>query len=214
MTRHALPTALPAGERILWQGAPDWRALARDALHLRGLALYFAGLVAWLAGSTIWRGASASEVARDTGLALVAAAIPLAMGLAYAWFAARAATYTITDRRVVIRMGAAMPMTVNLPFAKIQAAGLRARSGGLGEINLKLPKGERFSSIVLWPHSHVLSGQPVLRGLANAERVGQLLGRALAASADAPILVATGGHMGETGANANATHVHGSPVAA
>ncbi len=31
----ACPQALPAGERMLWQGAPSWRALARRSLHVR-----------------------------------------------------------------------------------------------------------------------------------------------------------------------------------
>ena len=223
MTRHGFPCDLPRGERILWQGGPDWRALARDALHLRGLALYFAGLVAWLGASEVWGGTAAGVVFRDTALAGLVACVPLALGLGYAYFAARAATYTITDRRVVVRMGAAMPMTVNLPFAKIEAAGLRARSGGTGEISLKLPKGERFSSIVMWPHSHVLSGQPTLRALVDAERAGRVLSEALAASVDLPprmpIPLAPRERIGETrgqdgGGNAIDTQVHGLTVAA
>ena len=33
-----LPEPLPAGERVLWQGSPDWRALAREAFHLPAIA--------------------------------------------------------------------------------------------------------------------------------------------------------------------------------
>ena len=40
-----LPEPLPAGERILWQGAPDWRALAVHVFHVRKLAAYFAGIL-------------------------------------------------------------------------------------------------------------------------------------------------------------------------
>ena len=40
-----LPERLPAGERILWQGAPDWRALALHAFHVRKLAIYFAAMM-------------------------------------------------------------------------------------------------------------------------------------------------------------------------
>ena len=28
---RGLPELLPAGERVLWQGSPDWRGLAREA---------------------------------------------------------------------------------------------------------------------------------------------------------------------------------------
>ena len=45
---RGLPERLPAGETILWQGAPRWGALARRAFHVRKIALYFAILLAWL----------------------------------------------------------------------------------------------------------------------------------------------------------------------
>ena len=48
---HGLPEQLPAGEKVLWQGAPHWQTLARDALHLRLLAVYFSVLLAWRAGA-------------------------------------------------------------------------------------------------------------------------------------------------------------------
>ena len=41
-----LPEALPAGERILWQGSPDWKLLAAEAFHVRRLSLYFALMIA------------------------------------------------------------------------------------------------------------------------------------------------------------------------
>ena len=28
---HGLPEKLPAGEKILWQGSPDWKTLANEA---------------------------------------------------------------------------------------------------------------------------------------------------------------------------------------
>ena len=44
-----LPSRLPPGERILWQGRPDWRVLARRALHVRGLAFYLGLMLCWFA---------------------------------------------------------------------------------------------------------------------------------------------------------------------
>ena len=41
-----LPEPLPRGERLLWQGAPDWRVLAVAAFHIRKLAIYFAAMLA------------------------------------------------------------------------------------------------------------------------------------------------------------------------
>ena len=42
-----LPQRPPAGETILWQGAPQWRATALRTFHVRKVALYFAALFAW-----------------------------------------------------------------------------------------------------------------------------------------------------------------------
>jgi len=44
---RGLPEKLPEGEHILWQGAPDVRALAREALGVRWVAGYFAILTIW-----------------------------------------------------------------------------------------------------------------------------------------------------------------------
>ena len=38
---RGLPGVLPAGEHIVWQGAPDAHVFARRALHLRWIAAYF-----------------------------------------------------------------------------------------------------------------------------------------------------------------------------
>ncbi len=200
--RHPLPGALPSGERILWQGAPDWRALARDALHLRGLALYLGALVAAVGVSAAYRGAPPVEIALDTVRAAGFAAVPLLLGLAFAWAAARASAYTITDHRVVMRLGVALPMTLNLPFAKIASAGLRPRSGGTGEIRLDVIGQDRMSWMVLWPHARIGRAAPVLRGLHDAERAGQILARALAASVDAPVPLAPSARTVETAGQA------------
>jgi len=34
-----LPSTLPAGERIVWQGSPDWKQLAVHAFHVRKIAV-------------------------------------------------------------------------------------------------------------------------------------------------------------------------------
>ena len=36
--QRGLPELLPADEKLLWQGSPDWRAMAARAFHLRKLA--------------------------------------------------------------------------------------------------------------------------------------------------------------------------------
>lgn len=179
-----LPGPLPAGERVLWHGRPDWRAIARDALHVRGLAAYLALLVVSVAVAAAVRGAAAGEVALDAVRAAGIALVPLGFLLAYAWLAARWARYAITNRRIVMRIGVALPMTVNLPFARIASAGLQRR-GRTGEIGVTLLARDGLAAIMLWPHAPLFRTNPILRGLHDAERAGQVLAQALSGSVEA-----------------------------
>ena len=124
---------------------------------------------------------------RFVGLALV----PLLLIALYAWAISRATTYTITDRRVVIRLGIALPMTINLPFSRIENASFHAASDGTGNIALELAPGNKLAWFVLWPHArpwHMAKAQPTLRALPQVQGVAQLLARALAISASLPVL--------------------------
>lgn len=178
-----LPGPLPKGERVLWKGRPRWQAIARDALHVRGLAAYMALLVLSVAAAAAWRGATPAEALLDASRAAAFAAIPVAVALGYAWLAARAAYYAITDRRIIMRVGVALPMTFNLPFARIASAGQRTR-GSTGEIGVKLLARDGLAAIMLWPHAPLGRAEPTLRGLADVAVAGQVLAHALAASVD------------------------------
>lgn len=200
--RFQLPGTLPAGERVLWQGAPDWRALARDALHVRGLSLYLGVIVAWVAASAAMHGLPATEVAFKTGFAALIAAVPVVLAVAYAWLAARGAAYTITNRRVVIRMGVGLQLNLNLPFAKIDGAALATKRGSTGSIALKLAPGAKgLGWFILWPHARPWTfgnAQPMLRSLPDADRAGQILADALAASLEGSVPLAHGKEMVDT----------------
>ena len=212
MIRHPLPGRLPPGERMLWQGAPDWRALARDALHIRGLALYFACLVAWVGGAALWHGATPAQAGLHLLTAAGAAAVPLAVIAGYAWLSARAATYTITNRRVVVRMGVAMPVSINLPFAQIDGAGLTGNRDGTGNIPLQIAESGRLSWLVLWPHVRpwrLRNPEPMLRAVPGVEKAGQILAEALAGTFEASVPLASEPRTVETAARS-----HGETVAA
>ena len=179
---------MPEGEAILWQGAPEWRSHALRTFHLRGLCAYFALLALWRAADT-WQ---ASPIDAITGAAWIGllGSLAVAVLLGIGWYSARTTLYTVTNRRIVLRVGMALPMTVNLPFVAIRNAGMRLHRDGTGDIQIMLAKGQRASWIALWPHVRALSiarPEPVLRALPDAERAGQVLARALAASAAMPV---------------------------
>jgi hypothetical protein len=176
---------LPAGERILWQGLPDWRALARRALHVRKVAIYFGVLAAWHVAETSVGGATLAESVRGALWLVVlgAAAIGVLSLLAYAL--ARSTVYTITSSRIVLRFGFALPMSMNLPLKLIDTAGIVRHADGTADLPVTLVAGQRVSYAMTWPHVrpwHMFRVQPTLRCVRDGERAAALLADALTAS--------------------------------
>ena len=187
---RGLPGRLPEGERILWQGSPDMRAMMRRVFHLRALAAYFGVLLAYSAVQSFSQGKPAAAILLTTAEFAGLALVPLALLTLYAWGTARATVYTLTNRRVAIRMGIALPMTMNLPFARIDGAGFHAAADGTGDVTLQLAKTDRVAYLLLWPHARpwrLAHAEPMLRAIPHAAKVSQLLARALAASANTTI---------------------------
>ena len=178
-----LPDYLPKGERILWQGAPHWRPLALRGFRLRAVMIYFAALMAWRFASKMWDGAGLAA-ALDHAFALA----PLALGatailLVMAVASARASMYTITNRRVVLRVGTALPVNLNIPFESIEGVDFAAHRDGSGDLAMRIRKGERLGYLVLWPHARpwrYSRPEPMLRGLADAQTAAKVLAGALA----------------------------------
>lgn len=179
-----LPAHPPEGETILWQGGPDWRGLAWRAFHLREVAFYFAALVVAQPVLALIQGTPvAATLLPMTWIALAGSVACGVLGT-LAWLAARGTVYTITSRRLVMRFGIALPMTINLPFALVAGAGLKLRRSGSGDIPVALVPGERVSYIVMWPHARpwrLARPEPMLRELHEAERAADILARALSA---------------------------------
>ncbi|KPF64204.1 hypothetical protein IP69_18635 [Bosea sp. AAP35] len=185
-----LPALPPEGETILWQGSPDWRGLAWRAFHLREVTFYFAALVAAQPVLALMQGTAVSATLLPMTFIALAGSVALGVLGMLAWLSARGTVYTITSRRLVMRFGIALPMTINLPFTVIAEAGLRLRRGGRGDLPIGLVPGERVSYIVLWPHARpwrMGRPEPMLRDLPEAERVADILARALAAQAGAAV---------------------------
>lgn len=184
---HGLPDELPEGEEILWQGRPDWWSLARHAFHLGLIGAYFVGLAVW------------QLVAEPAGVVPEWAVflVPLGLGAAaigllslLAWLIGTTTVYTITTRRVVMRFGVALPLNLNLPFAKIAAVSHKSLRGGHGDLALELEGDDRVAYLLLWPYARpwrVRKPQPMLRSLPDSERVAEILANALAADDAGPV---------------------------
>lgn len=176
-----LPETLPEGERILWQAAPDWKQLAWHAFHVRKIAAYFALMWALQIAHYVEEGAPVGVLLKQCGTSFLLAAVALGLLCMSAYYAAQTAMYTLTNRRMVMRVGIVLSLTFNLPLKKIVAADVAQTQQGFGDIALSLGNGDRIAWLNLWPHArawHVKQPQPTLRCIANVSEVAQLLAQA------------------------------------
>ena len=178
-----LPASLPAGERILWQGSPRFAAMATQAFHVRKVAVYFALLIGVRGALALADGMSPVAALGHALWLLPLAAGGIGLLMLLAWLVGRSTLYTITTKRVVLRYGVALPMSINVPFAIIESAGLRVRDDGTGELTLALGGADRIAYLHLWPHARpwaLKQPQPMLRGIEQPQAVAALLAAALA----------------------------------
>lgn len=172
-----LPGIPPPGERILWQGSPDWRALARTAFHTRLIAGYFALLLGWAVVAAASNGTG--DLTGVITTAVLGAVVIVLLHL-LAWGSARSTIYTLTNRRIVMRIGIAVPKCINLPLGMIASVDLAAREDGSGDLPLTLIGAPKLGYLALWPHARpweVVKPQPMLRAVPDAATVAALVAR-------------------------------------
>ena len=99
-----------------------------------------------------------------------------------AWLNARLTVYTITNRRVAMRIGVALTVTLNLPYRWIGSADLLTHADGSGDIALTLTGKSKLSYLVLWPHVRpwrISQPQPALRAVTGIADVAAILAHAM-----------------------------------
>ena len=179
--QYGLPERLPAAERILWQGSPDFREVALQIFHVRKAAIYFAALLLLRAGFAMSDGGTLLD-----GLVSLAWPLPLALTAlaslsALAWMTARTTVYTLTDKRVVMRIGIVLTLAFNIPLRTLRSAALRRGEGRTGDIVMQLAGPDHIAFLHLWPHVRpwrLAHPEPMLRAVADAPQVAALLSQA------------------------------------
>ncbi len=182
---YGLPEPLPAGERVLWQGSPDWRVLARHVFHVRALAFYFGAILTIRGAFVISDGGTAAAALKAVGMTLPLVAVALGIAAGLALLCARTSVYTITDKRVTMRIGIVLNLTLNLPFNRIAGAGFRKVGESAGDIPLTLAGTDQIAFLHLWPHARpwrIAKAEPMLRCVPQAAEVARILGQAWSTS--------------------------------
>jgi len=146
---------------------------ARRALRLPWVAAYFIALALYGLTQGSLFGAAMSVAA---GIAC------LGFLLLFAWAVGRTSLYTLTNKRVVLRIGVALNACINVPLKAMSSAALKGLEHGHGDIALGLESG-RVSYFFLWPHVRpwrFASPEPMLRAVPDAASVAALLASARA----------------------------------
>ena len=107
------------------------------------------------------------------------------IGLVYclAYFTAITTVYTMTNRRIVMRIGIALTLSFNLPYKEIISADFKEKKDGFGNIPLRISPTTKIAYFHLWPHARPFcfnNPEPMLRNIANVKEVATLLTNAWA----------------------------------
>jgi hypothetical protein len=143
-------SAIPSGESVLWKGRPSFWGLSWHIFGLKWIFLYLFILViafGFRVGVTNFQ------------LALKYDFLPFFLsGLFAGIFLSILAViqvyntvYLVSEKRVVIKNGAALAFMISVPFKKIKSVNLQKRLGGLGTVSFELFSNKRVPYISCWP---------------------------------------------------------------
>jgi hypothetical protein len=164
--------------------------LALHAFHVRKLAVYFLLMLALQA--LFMHGQPLKLVLPSVLTSAMLALTALGMLTAIAWFASHTCLYTLTNKRVVMRVGIVLTMTFNLPLSCLSAAAIKSRGRGCGDIALRIKGPDRIAYLHLWPHArawHLRHPEPSLRCVPQAQAVGQKIMQAWRAANPHDLLI-------------------------
>lgn len=184
---RGLPAALPDGESLLWQGVPHYWSLAVRGYHVRKVALYFLALAACRIAFGVVNGHSSSAMLVSCAFLMALGGVAIGVLSLLAYLNAASTVYSITSRRILLRHGIAVPLTMNIPFALIESATLKTFGDATGDISVRLAREHRVGYMVTWPHlrpGFFTCPQPSFRALIDAPRAAEILGDALLADVD------------------------------
>jgi hypothetical protein len=189
-----LPERLPITEKLIWQTSPSVLDTAIHVFHLRKLVLYFTALglirIAYLSAS----GTVLTEALASLLLPFCLALVGMGATFTLAWLTARNTVYTLTDQRIVMRIGIVLTLTYNFPLKLIDSAGIKINESGTGDIPLVLKGDTKIAIVHLWPHARawkIAKPEPMLRCLPDVAQKAKSFAQAWSKANGVTLSVAT-----------------------
>ena len=143
-------SAIPVEEKLLWSGRPDWRGLAYQSFGLKYLILYFIG-GAFYAISKMDKIFSLDVFLMSFYPYFLSGLLAGIVLSAIAYFQAINISYVITEKRVIIRSGAALIFLLNAPFKKISSIDKQKLRNGMVNISFTTISRKRIPYLSCWP---------------------------------------------------------------
>jgi hypothetical protein len=165
---------LPAGERVLWSGAPDQRALARYFLRERWVLGFVAVSFAIGIGDALQHGGG-NMVPRLVGvstLSTILAIIAIVSIRFFSWRIATSSKYVITDKRVYFNIGMVLRADANIPYSSVDGVDLQRRADGSADLMVTLSDAQEIPWLLLFPHMTWRGsrrGRPTFRALKHPQ---------------------------------------------
>ena len=151
-----LPADIPPGERVLWFGRPEATSLWRRAYRADWVAAWFVVMTAW---NFVFGNGRRRRLRRASSRRCARWASGARRWRSWrSWLgsAPRTTLYVVTERRVVIKTGIALPIFINVPFKQIGSANVGAFATARGDVPVALIKGQRIPYLALWPSARPL----------------------------------------------------------
>jgi hypothetical protein len=147
------------------------------AFHIHWFAMYF-GVMVLLKGIAVSQsvgGWSQEWPGFIWALGLSIAALVLIGLLAY--WSVNTTMYTLTNRRLVMRIGIVLTITFNLPLKRLAQAGVHIYKDGSADIPIRLNPEDKIPYLHLWPHARawkLAHPEPMIRCVADGKHVASL----------------------------------------
>lgn len=170
---HGFPEVLPQNESLIWQGSPDFWFIAKRVFYVKQIAFYFALIILVALGLNFGK-LSQTELMLNFLLNFSLALTAMLLILGISFLISSTAVYSLTNKRLVMRIGVVLTVTLNIPFNKIESAELKKYPDGSGEISIKLVSGNKIAYPHLWPHCRgwfFSDPRPLLTCLKKVENV-------------------------------------------
>ncbi|WP_299513517.1 photosynthetic complex putative assembly protein PuhB [uncultured Limnohabitans sp.] len=201
---YGLPERLPSDEFIVWQGSPDVATLASSAFHIKKLVVYFAVLIVACAWPALEEGAGVMAVLLSIKWIAPLTLIGLGSVWLMAYMTSRTTVYTLTNKRVVMRLGIVFTVSFNFPLKQVASADVRMLKDGFGDITLALKGSDRIAWIHLWPSVRpwkVEKPEPTLRAIPNVQEVSVKLSEAWTHNTGLPVNATSSVNTGKPSSN-------------